>query len=137
MKERIIYWYLTNFKLISTVLNSPVIYDQETFSWMRVERFPLPPHFTPPATKFLLVLPGLANIENKHKFEFYLYKNIKRLDGKSIKHFYAEGFYNPFAHKGYARFSFHVDYWKPSLNPKQGTNLLDICQAFYNFLARK
>jgi len=129
-------WYHTNFAMMERLFKSPIILGNN-YRWVRIERFLLPPMFLPGSTKLLIVLPGLQGIENPASFNFYITRNLRRTDGVLMEHYFQDSFYNDLRNKGYARLSFHLKSWDPRLDVISGDNLVDICQALYNFLAQK
>jgi len=63
---------------------------------------------------------------------FYLEKGLKTIKGDRPSHYFESHGFNDMASYDLARFSFHLKQgWKPSLQCQEGTNLVDVIEAFY------
>lgn len=128
-------WYEINIAMLCNYYGQ-VSYDDSNYSWIRVHRFNLPPVFIKSHTALLIRTPG-ENIENYDDYDFYLDKELKRIDKKPTDHIYDPSGYNNLSDKNYARLSLHLKNFKPALDVISGENLLDICEVVYNHLGQR
>jgi len=137
MKDQMINWYLFCIKEIASICNTGVQFDDQTFSWLRLERFTLPKFYNFSHTKLLIELPGLLQFDNPKKFTFFITNNLKRTDGSRIQNYFNKHAYNKYYWLGYGSLSLHIQSFNPSLDIYSGDRLIDIVQVVYNFLARR
>lgn len=127
-------WYSMNVEMLRRLFPD-VEYDDVNFSFIRIRDFPLPPGtFLQSSTNFLIVPPG-RNIELHSAYKFYLNKGLIRTVSDSENHLFEEADYNDLRHLGWARFSFHLESFRPTWDVISGDTLIDVTQAAYNYLA--
>lgn len=117
-----------------------VSYDQSSFKWLMIKGFPLPKWWRQLSTNLLIILPNTGNIHTYPPDKFYLNKGLRTVNGLVPKHYYEGGGYNDMSSKGWARYSFELDSWKPSSDVVSGNTLIDLLAAIYvslDLLARE
>ena len=128
-------WYDANIEMLRRLYGA-ISYDEQSFSWIKIHNFKLPPFYNQIYTSLLITTP-CENIENYSSYDFYINKGLKRKGSRAVNHIFDEAGYNNLSHKNYARLSLHLDSFKPSLDLINGENIVDICQVVYNHLAQK
>lgn len=127
-------WYSMNVEMLRRLFPD-VGYDDVNFSFIRIRNFPLPSStFRQSSTNFLIMSPG-QNIELHSAYKFYLNKGLIRTVLDSTNHIFDEPGYNDLSHLGWARFSFHLESFRPTWDVISGDTLLDVTQSAYNYLA--
>jgi len=128
-------WYAANIAMLQRIFGT-VAYDDQCFTWVRIQNFILPPVYNQYSTSLLIRTPGY-NLENHQGYQFYLNKVLRRTDGVSWTHYFDDHNYNDLADRNYARLSYHLRSFRPTMDLVSGDNLVDICQGVYNFLAQR
>ena len=128
-------WYGANAAMLQRLFGN-VSYDDQCFTWVRIQNFTLPPVYNQYSTALLIRTPGY-NIENHVDYHFYLNKVLQRTDGVNMTHYFDDASYNDLSRLGYARLSYHLRTFRPTMDLVSGDNLVDICQGVYNFLAQR
>ena len=128
-------WYFFNIiELARHYAN--VSYDDHNYKWILVNDFPLPNTFIQNSSPLMIRTPG-SNIDAFNDYHFYMNKKLERFDGKHEIHLFDEEGYNDLADNGFARLSFHLHSFRPTLPIHNGDNMIDVCRSLYNFLGAR
>jgi hypothetical protein len=128
-------WYLLNGRLLQRIFGQ-ITFDEQGLSWVLIHHFKLPHIWNKPSTALLIKTPG-ENIENFKDYYFYIDRDLHRTDKLAMRHIFDGPGYNDLYEKNYARLCLHLKKFAPTLNFKDGDNLVDICQTVYHFLTQK
>ena len=132
MNQKIAQWYLENLDILNQMYGKVRIYQD--FSQIMIENFDLPPVFNNSFSTLLMLTPG-KDIANHAAFQFFLDRDLKRVDGRSTSHLFTDnGEYNYLYQNGFSRLSFHLNHFKPTVDIWTGDNFMSICKGIYYFL---
>ncbi|CAB1062325.1 hypothetical protein D1BOALGB6SA_7101 [Olavius sp. associated proteobacterium Delta 1] len=126
-------WYLQNMAILRRVFGK-VDFDEDSFRWVILHSFSLPPFYHQRKTVLLIETPG-PHINNPKAFNFYADKGLSRSDMTVFEHIYEDSRYNHYSDYGLARLSLHLEIFQPSSDVISGDTLLDVTQNVYNFFA--
>ena len=132
MNQYIAHWYYYNVIALARIYVN-ISYDEEFYSWILINSFPLPSNFKQSDTALLIRTPGY-NIENYFDYHFYMDLELERYDGRHVNHLFENSSYNDFYNLKYSKLSFHLFSFKPAIPISKGDTLIDVCRALYNFL---
>lgn len=127
-------WYLANIWMLQRIWEL-VEYDHDSFTWIRINYFDLPPVFYRKESTLLFLTPG-NNIENFKDYHFFVDQDLKRRDGVAPPFVHENDKYNSLYDHGYARLSFHLNSFRPTADVVSGDNFLDLAKAVYHFLGQ-
>jgi len=135
MREDHISWYEKNLQIL---LRYP---DLKRFKFYMGEKpslvffnFTLPGNFRQLTTKLMIVFPSGQKIFYQQPDRFYLNMGLLLREGNKPGHIFMPAGFNDLQHKGWARFSLHLNRWCPTIDVVSGTNIHDILEAIYNGL---
>ena len=131
MNPMISKWYIINIKLLQKIYGRVTCND--TFSWILIWDFDLPPVFNQTHSSLLITTP-IENITNFDGFSYFLNQRLHRIDNKQTNRLFDDKGYNYLSNKGYSRLSYHLTSFRPSSDVVSGDNLISICKAIYYFL---
>jgi len=129
-------WYIANIEEMESYFGGSLRFDDEQFTWILIEQFPLPATFYKKETVLLIDTPG-ENVENFDAYSFFTDMNLHRLDGTQFSHLIDNEGYNPLKNLGYCRLSYHLESFNPSYPIHNGDTIIDICQSIYHFLGQR
>ena len=127
-------WYLANIEILRRVWG-PVEHDDDSFTWIRINYFDLPPVYYQEESTLLFLTPGY-NIENFKDYHFFVDLNLKRRDGVAPPFVHENDGCNSLYNQGYARLSFHLKSFRPTSDVVSGDNFLELAKAVYHFLGQ-
>jgi hypothetical protein len=108
---------------------SPVSYDDEDFTWIRIEEFPLPEHFQQKTSRLLLYLPGVHRPVTIPPLSFYLDSNLVTADGRTPAHVFNDASRHEaldLTHQGYAYYCLLIPVWRPTADVVSGDTLVGV-----------
>jgi hypothetical protein len=108
---------------------SQVTYDKDSFLWVCIHDFELPPGFNKKQSELLIELN--ANYPFTPPKNFFLDRTVRTRRGENIEHYYPDEQYNKYHGKGWAWFCVHIKSWKVRGDIMQSDNLLTAADLAY------
>lgn len=128
-------WYLANIQMLMGTWGS-VEYDDDEFSWLRINYFVLPAVYFQEYSSLLFVTPGY-NLDNFQDYHFYVDPDLSRRDGVAPPFVHENHECNNLYDEGYARLSFHLTSFRATNDVVSGDNFLELAKAVHLFLAQE
>ena len=126
-------WYAWNLTLLTKFYwDKKVDYDTQCFTWLRINRWGLPPNWQPGHSTLLIRLSTEIELPPT---DFYLEMGLTTTEGYRPGHYFDSSGYNDLSHLNYARYCLHIKEWQPTPYVIRGDNWLTAVKCIYDAMA--